>query len=394
MEDLGTALTLHPDMRMLGGGQPAAIPEVQALWRQRIAHLLQDGAALDKMLLNYDPPGGNPLFREAFAHFLHRECGWNVTAANIGVVSGSQMGMFLLFNYLADGGKRILFPLLPDYIGYANQGLRPGMMAGLPGNIQRLSSHEFKYRIDFDQLRITPDIAALALSCPTNPTGNVITQDEFTQLKNLAQHAGIPLILDCAYGHPFPNVVHTSFTPTWEPGLIFSISLSKIGLPGVRTAVMVADPHIITALGNINAITSLANGNVGQTLLLPLLADNTLPRLCQETVRPFYKQRSDLAAQILTQELGERTDWALHSREGAFFLWLWLKNLRCPAQELYQRLKERKVLVIPGHHFTFGQEHPWQQPGHCLRITCSQPPEVLREGLQVIADEAVRCSGE
>ncbi|MBL9133070.1 MAG: hypothetical protein JNG86_17805, partial [Verrucomicrobiaceae bacterium] len=54
MDDLGEALSLHPDMRMLGGGQPAAIPQAQALWRQRIAEMLADGS-IDKALLNYDP---------------------------------------------------------------------------------------------------------------------------------------------------------------------------------------------------------------------------------------------------------------------------------------------------------------------------------------------------
>ena len=35
MEDLGQALTTRPDMLMLGGGNPAAVPEIQALWRRR-----------------------------------------------------------------------------------------------------------------------------------------------------------------------------------------------------------------------------------------------------------------------------------------------------------------------------------------------------------------------
>ncbi len=74
MDDCGEALTTHPDMRMLGGGQPAAIPQVQQLWRQRLSEMLEDGS-IDRTLLNYDAPGGNPLFREAMATFLHRECG-------------------------------------------------------------------------------------------------------------------------------------------------------------------------------------------------------------------------------------------------------------------------------------------------------------------------------
>jgi valine--pyruvate aminotransferase len=89
-----------PDMRMLGGGQPAAIPQVQQLWRERMRAMLDDGS-IDRTLLNYDPPGGNPLFREAFAAFLKRECGWNVTRENIAVMPSSQSACFLLFNLLA-----------------------------------------------------------------------------------------------------------------------------------------------------------------------------------------------------------------------------------------------------------------------------------------------------
>ena len=52
MDDLGEALTTHPDMRMLGGGQPAAIPQVQALWRKQMREMVDDGAALVRALLN------------------------------------------------------------------------------------------------------------------------------------------------------------------------------------------------------------------------------------------------------------------------------------------------------------------------------------------------------
>ena len=129
MDDCGEAMTTHPDMRMLGGGQPAAIPQVQQLWRDRVREMLDD-SSIDRTLLNYDPPGGNPLFRETAAAFLSRECGWDVTRENIAVMPSSQSAFFLLFNLLAgqtgDTKRRILFPLLPEYIGYANQALTEG----------------------------------------------------------------------------------------------------------------------------------------------------------------------------------------------------------------------------------------------------------------------------
>ncbi|MFC1806589.1 hypothetical protein ACFL09_06390, partial [Planctomycetota bacterium] len=36
MEDLGRALTIEPHLRMLAGGNPAAVPEMQALVRARM----------------------------------------------------------------------------------------------------------------------------------------------------------------------------------------------------------------------------------------------------------------------------------------------------------------------------------------------------------------------
>ena len=220
----------------------------------------------------------------------------------------------------------------------------------------------------------------------------MLTAEEFARLRDLTQQHGIPFIVDNAYGHPFPDVLYTDFSPKWEEGMIFSISMSKVGLPGVRNSMIVTSKEIVRALANMNAVVSLATGNVGQALLLPLLTDDTLPRISREVIRPFYRKRSDAAVSILHEALGEKVPWALHSREGAFFLWLWLKELPIPAKELYQRLKKRKVLVIPGHYFSFGLDEPWQHPHQCLRLTFSQPEHIVREGLEILADEVISLS--
>jgi valine--pyruvate aminotransferase len=205
---------------------------------------------------------------------------------------------------------------------------------------------------------------------PHEPHGQCAHRKRVQTLHALCAAQGIPLIIDNAYGHPFPGVIHNGFQPNWQPGMIFSISMSKVGLPGVRNAVIVADPPIVKALSNMNAIVSLANGNLGQALLTPLLKDDTLIKLGREIIRPFYRERSDFAKAVLTAALGENVPWALHAQEGAFFLWLWLKGLPIPAAELYRRLKARKVLVIPGHYFAYGLD---QDPGS-TRTNASASP--------------------
>ena len=86
-------------------------------------------------------------------------------------------------------------------------------------------------------------------------------------------------------------------------------------------------------------------------------------------------------------------DWALHAREGAFFHWLWLPGLRVPTLELYERLKARKVLTVPGEHFFFGLDGDWPHRHQCLRLNVSGPAAVVREAYRIIAAEAAAASG-
>ena len=73
MYDLGNALTnAGPNVKMLGGGQPAHIPEVDAIWRKRMEEIMADGQNFESMVGNYDPPQGNPQFISTLARMLRR----------------------------------------------------------------------------------------------------------------------------------------------------------------------------------------------------------------------------------------------------------------------------------------------------------------------------------
>jgi valine--pyruvate aminotransferase len=78
--------------------------------------------------------------------------------------------------------KKILLPLVPEYIGYAAQGVDGCLFHALPPVIEETGPHEYKYRVDFDQLSVNPDTAAICASRPTNPTGNVLTDQEIARL--------------------------------------------------------------------------------------------------------------------------------------------------------------------------------------------------------------------
>ena len=176
MDDLGNALAGGgPDLKMLGGGQPARIPEINAIWRRRFEEILAEPGGLDRALTIYDPPQGNPRFLKALAGMFRETFGWDIGPENVAVTAGGQTAFFFLFNLLAgpmpDGSrKKILLPLVPEYIGYADQGTDGGLFRAVTPRIEKTGAHEFNYRVDFDQIGIAPDVASICASRPTNPS--------------------------------------------------------------------------------------------------------------------------------------------------------------------------------------------------------------------------------
>jgi len=398
MDDLGHALASGgPDIKMLGGGQPARIPAIHAVWQRRLAELMEESGGLDRALTSYDPPRGNPRFLEAVAGLFRRTFGWNLGPENVAVTCGGQTAFYFLFNLLAgpmpDGSRRkILLPLVPEYIGYSNQGAAGELFRAVTPLIEKTGPHEFKYRVDFDKLEVTADIAAICASRPTNPTGNVLTDEEISRLSALAETHGIPLILDNAYGAPFPGIIFADATPFWAEHVILTFSLSKIGLPGTRTGIVIGPPAVIRALGSMSAIIGLANPNIGQQIILPLLESGDILRLSREVVKPFYAEKCRLARQAAVEEFGDAFEWYMHRSAGALFLWLWFPGLPISASQLYERLKQRGVLVVAGHYFFFGDEPPdWPHRHECLRVSYAMDEATVRDGLRIIAEEVRRC---
>lgn len=395
MDDLGRAMSGDTDVIMLGGGNPGRVPGVHELFRRRIREVAASETELDKMLARYAHPQGESTFREALARLLEREHGFDVTADHIALTGGSQSSFFLLFNMLAgpfeDGSRRrIVLPVTPEYVGYTDLGLDDDLFVARRPAIERLDGPYFKYRVDFDRLELDDSTGAVCVSRPTNPTGNVLTDTEMLELERRCRERGVPLIVDNAYGLPFPHVVFTDAELRWNDGLVLCMSLSKLGLPGVRTGIVVAAPEIVEALTRMTAIMSLAVGSVGPVLTTPLLDDGSLVALGRERIEPFYRHKAARACEALERGL-DGLPYRIHKPEGAFFLWLWLESLPITNAELYARLKRRGVIVMSGHYFFPGLADDWRHRDECVRISYAQDDAKVAAGIAVIADEVRRA---
>jgi valine--pyruvate aminotransferase len=397
MEDLGSAQRENPSMLMLGGGTPARVDAVEKVYREHLQCLLADADTAYALLGRYQGPMGDEAVRELLAETLTREYGWAVTRDNIAVTNGGQSAFGILANMLAgemaDGSqRRVHFPLLPEYLGYADAGFSEGFFCGTRPALELLPQRRFKYHVDFDRLQLDASAGALCVSRPTNPSGNVLTVPELDELDRRARACNIPLIVDAAYGLPFPGLHFGDSGAWWSDNSVLMLSLSKLGLPGLRSGFLVGPPDLIQAFSRANTILNLASGNVGPLLAAGLLKSGELLQLSRDVLQPWYRNKAQLAESVLLDALQD-VPCHLHVAEGAFFLWLWFPGLPLSTAELYAQLKQEGVLVIPGDAAFPGLQEDWPHSRECIRVSFAVPEETMTRAAAIIGSVLRRIYG-
>ena len=392
MKDLGNAHAKPGQpLYMLGGGNPAKIPEIEQYFRDEMLNIMQSSNKFEKLVGNYAGPQGLYQFSEALAQLLKTTYQWDIGPENIAVANGSQMAFTILFRLFSGPfrehqRKQILLPMTPEYIGYNEADDTEPRFCSTRPKIVELSDHVFKYEIDFNAVQVDDGIGAICVSRPTNPTGNMITDGELDHLSELARQQDIPLIIDGAYGLPFPNLVYNKSSVKWNPNIVLSLSLSKLGLPGTRTGIVIAHEQIIEQFTRANAIMTLASGNFGSVLTLDSVKNGDLLRLSNTVIQPYYKYRMEHVTESIHRQMRD-IPYRLHKPEGAFFVWLWFPGLPISDEELYARLKKQNVYIVPGRFFFPGLDEPWQHRNECIRVSYAGDEAAVEKGIGIIADE-------
>lgn len=374
----------------LSPGNPVILPEVEQLWRKYTEELLSS-ADYGTVVCRYgDSQGYEPLI-DAVANDFNRRYGLSLTHQNILITPGSQSLYFYAANafggYAKNGQlKQIVLPLSPDYTGYGGVTLIPEALISYKPQLDiDASAHRFKYRPDFSQLEINDTTGCVLFSRPCNPTGNVMTEDEVLKIAALAAPYDVPVLIDSAYGPPFPGLNFTDMTPVFRDNIVHCMSLSKAGLPGERIGVAIGDEKIIQVLESFQTNMCIHSSRYGQALATKAIASGALAELSTTVIRPYYQQKFVIVEATLDEAMPQDLPWFLHRGEGAIFAWLWLENLPITDWELYQMLKQVGVIVVPGSSFFPGLREEWVHKNQCIRISLTATDGEIAEGMRRLA---------
>jgi valine--pyruvate aminotransferase len=392
MEDIATTVGGAGDRRWLnlGIGNPAAIPDVRDAWRQSIAEALAD--SFEEISCCYGPSRGLPQLVNAIAEYFNHCYGWDIGPRNVVVGPGSQLLCFAAGTLFTGPGQaretRLVLPMTPDYTGYQGLSLNPGGVAGVEPLIRLQDERSYRYLFDLPALEKLSDVGLMLLSSPSNPAGRSASGEEIRRLIAVAERHDVPLVVDNAYGAPFPRIGGQAIAPVRHDRVVNLFSLSKAGLPGERLGFAIGDQRYVDPLVSFLANSTLHAPQLAQSALTRALRSRSIDALVDTVIGPFYAERRHFVETLLRASLPTDVAWRMHEADGGMFCWLWVDEDWFDDLAFYAALKTRGVFVVPGRHF-FTSIEPSQGLGHharqCVRISITPDLDTVTRGIAVIA---------
>lgn len=383
MEDIAVAAR-DPDASLcnLSPGNPAHLPEVVTTWQQLSRTVLEEQFV--ELGTRYGPSRGVPVLVDAVVEYFTDRYGWPIDAGNVVVGPGSQMLAFLLTTMFTGAGpRRLVLPRTPDYTGYLGLTLAPDGVVGVDPLVVEEGERRFRYAVDLAALGRRTDIGMMLVSNPANPSGSTLTPAELDALIGIAERRDVPLVVDNAYGDPFPSVVPGATPPVFHPHVINLFTFSKAGLPGLRVGFAIGPPAIVDDVVSCLANSVLHAAQPGQAVAARALTDRTIDDLVRDHIRPHYRATLASAQQILADTLPAGMDWRLHNGDGGLFCWLLVDHDWFDDLTLYESLRRRRTFVVPGRHFFAGDRASPFQLTHgrrCVRLSLTHGEAALAVG--------------
>jgi len=345
-----------PGLISLSAGYPA--PEVFP-WEDLQAITAQILAKHDGNTLQYGATRGyRPLIEHLRQHTLHAR-GIAAPFEDVIITSGSQQGLDMVGRVMIDPGDPVIVEL-PTYSGAiaAFHNLEASLV-GVPQDaegieiqsLDRVAADLKKQGRPAKFIYVTPNFQ--------NPAGLLMSARRRQQLLDAARRHDLVILEDDPYGSIYFEDT-TTLADTrpikaddTDNRVIYLGSFSKILVPGLRVAWMVAPPAIAQKVELCKQAADISSGVFDQRIVHGALAGGVIDRIAPG-LRAHYQAKRTVMETALTTHLAGRVKWT--SPRGGFFLWIEMPGV--DDRRLFDRALEEKVSFVLGSaFFVDGQGH-------------------------------------
>lgn len=334
-------VSTRKDVITLGVGEPDFVTP----WHVREAAVM----SLERGKTQYTSNAGMPELREAICNYLDSSFQVQYNADNEVIVTiGGSEAIDLALRALITPGDEILIPE-PCYISYSPITTLSG---GVSVGIETFAKDNFKLTAESLQKAITPRSKILILCYPSNPTGGIMTYEDWLPIAKLVEENDLIVISDEIYAELTYGSKHVSFSamPGMRDRTILVSGFAKaFAMTGWRLGYACGHPDIIAAMLKIHQYTVMCAPTMAQYAALEALTNGLEEK---DRMIESYNQRRRVVVQGF-REIGLEC----HEPQGAFYAFPSIKSTGLTSEQFAQRLlEEANVAAVPGDVFGLGGE--------------------------------------
>lgn len=334
-------VSANKDIITLGVGEPDFITP----WHIREACVY----SLERGYTSYTSNAGTPELREAIANYLDHSYQLKYNPKDeVLVTVGASEAIDLALRALIVPGDEVLLPV-PCYISYS-----PiiDISGGKTVEVATYAKHDFKIQAEHLLEQITPRSKVLILNYPNNPTGGVMSYEDWLPIVKVVEDNDLIVISDEIYSELTYGSDHVSFAsmPGMKDRTLLINGFSKaFAMTGWRMGYVCGHPDLIYAMLKIHQYTVMCAPVMGQVAALEALTNGMEDK---DHMVESYNQRRRLVVQGL-RDIGLEC----HEPKGAFYAFPNIQSTGLTSEEFASRLlTEAKVAAVPGNVFGLGGE--------------------------------------
>ncbi|MDA1312671.1 MAG: pyridoxal phosphate-dependent aminotransferase [Acidobacteria bacterium] len=305
--------------------------------------------ALDENFTKYTAAGGIPQLKKAICDWHATNFGTDYAPNECIACVGAKHVIFNTMAALIEDGDEVILPA-PYWVTFYDVVNYHG---GKPIIVQTSEDEGFRLSANDIEKALTDRTKLVIVNSPSNPSGAVVSAEEFEKIYNLVAARGAMLLADECYSHfvydgdPF-SIASVKGS---KPNLVVAGSLSKtFAMTGWRLGYALAPAALISAINNLQSHSTSNPTSIVQKAAIEALTgpQDSIPQMLAE-----YRKRRDYVIPTLRSMPGVRCA----EPGGAFYAYpnisafLGKNGMATPLDFSAALLDEAHVAVVPSEAF-------------------------------------------
>lgn len=342
-------------------------PDFDTPWhiREEAIYALKDNKT------HYTVSNGTSELRREICNYLYRRFGLIYKEDEVMATFGASEAIDLIFRCVLDEGDEVILPK-PSYVAY-----EPSitLSSGKVVPIELKEENNFKLKKEDLLKAISPKTKVILLNFPSNPTGGIMSEEDYAEIVPIIKESGILVISDEIYAELTYGAKHcsiASFKEIKDQVLLVSGFSKAYAMTGWRLGYVCGNKELLSAIKGIKDYTSMSPTTFVQSGAIEALkqGDKDIEKMALE----FERRKNYVVSKLNDMGL------TCSCPEGAFYAFPNISITGMDGKEFSMRLvKEKKVAVVPG--VAFGD--------NCLnniRISYASKMEDIKEALNRIEE--------